>query len=209
MCQLTRLYNPSSATLNSSPKKASSADLSIKFTQFPFITQLSPNSYHTEIRHRPPQLYPSATMSEGQEGHEHQEGREVQENRDDQAITTPEADGDDCMDNLSPAWSYDSGFDYLERIASEGEHRYEGKGKGRCMRRPNLQKFYGNTDMRAQLRVLVTCQLRSRRHLVRREAQGKIVRFWTIRRPVRRRVVGLIAIVRVRWDPVRLRPLDQ
>ena len=58
---------------------------------------------------------------------------EGQESPEDQAITSPEADEDHGTDELSPVRSFDSGFDYLEPVISEGEPKYEGKGKGRCM----------------------------------------------------------------------------
>ena len=40
---------------------------------------------------------------------------------------------DQGMDALSPVMSYDPGNDHLERVISEGEPKYEGHGKGRCM----------------------------------------------------------------------------
>ena len=66
-------------------------------------------------------LYPSTTTSEEQEG------------REDQATTSPETDEDHGTDALSPVMSYNPGDDCLEPVISEGETKYEGKCKGRCM----------------------------------------------------------------------------
>ena len=48
------------------------------------------------------------------------------------AVTTPIVDEGQGMDRISPVMSYEPGTDdYLEPFTSEGETRYEGKGKNR------------------------------------------------------------------------------
>ena len=50
--------------------------------------------------------------------------------------TTPMVDEGQEMDLLSPVMSYEPGMDdRLEPFTSEGETKYEGKGKNRCILR--------------------------------------------------------------------------
>ena len=51
----------------------------------------------------------------------------------DQAVTTPEVDEDQGLNPVSPVRSYEPGTDHLEQVISEGETKYEGKGKGRSI----------------------------------------------------------------------------
>ena len=159
------------------------------------------------------ELCPSAAMSEGQEG------------REDQAITSPETVEEHEMDDLSPIMSYNPGDDCLERVISEGESKYEGKGKGRSM--PAQCQIYESSNSQAQLKVSPNSQLQCHLHPVKlqelgrtarsqvpqdpapRQALGQTARSQAPQDPARRQALGQTARFQTPQDPVRLRPLDQ
>lgn len=51
----------------------------------------------------------------------------------DKAVTPPIVDNGQERDDISPVLSYEPGNDYLEPVISDGEVKYEGKGKGRSI----------------------------------------------------------------------------
>lgn len=51
----------------------------------------------------------------------------------DKAVTPPIVDNGQERDDISAVLSYEPGNDYLEPVISDGEVKYEGKGKGRSI----------------------------------------------------------------------------
>ena len=51
----------------------------------------------------------------------------------DKAVTPAINDKGQETDDISPVLSYEPGNDYLEPVVSDGEVKYEGKGKGRSI----------------------------------------------------------------------------
>lgn len=125
--------------------------------------------------------------------------------------TTPKADEGPGMDDLSRVKSYEPGNDdQLKPFTSEGETKYEGKGKNRCMFR-NTTSLIRHADKYAQPRVSLTSHLLTNQLQAQLQAQlqtlGLSAKFQMTQHPPRLQVPGLSAKLRTPQHPDQKDPV--